>query len=52
MNGRYEKKSSGLGLYLCKKTLDKLQHKIEITSEVNKGTKVIVSFPKKDMFRD
>ncbi len=51
-NGRYEKKSSGLGLYLCKKTLDKLQHKIEITSEVNKGTKVIVSFPKKDMFRD
>ena len=52
LNGRYEKKSSGLGLYLCKKTLDKLQHKIEITSEINKGTKVIVSFPKKDMFRD
>lgn len=52
LNGRYEKKSSGLGLYLCKKTLDKLQHKIEITSKVNKGTKVIVSFPKKDMFRD
>ena len=52
LNGRYEKKSSGLGLYLCKKTLDKLQHKIEIISEVNKGTKVIVSFPKKDMFRD
>ena len=52
LNGRYEKKSSGLGLYLCKKTLDKLQHKIEITSEANKGTKVIVSFPKKDMFRD
>ena len=52
LNGRYEKKSSGLGLYLCKKTLDKLQHKIEITSEIDKGTKVIVSFPKKDMFRD
>ena len=52
LNGRYEKKSSGLGLYLCKKTLDKLQHKIEIISEVNKGTKVIISFPKKDMFRD
>lgn len=52
LNGRYEKKSSGLGLYLCKKTLDKLQHKIEITSKVNKGTKVIISFPKKDMFRD
>lgn len=52
LNGRYEKKSSGLGLYLCKKTLDKLQHKIEITSKVNKGTKVKVSFPKKDIFRD
>lgn len=52
LNGRYEKKSSGLGLYLCKKTLDKLQHKIEITSEVNKGTKVKVIFPKKDIFRD
>lgn len=52
LNGRYEKKSSGLGLYLCKKTLDKLQHKIKIISEVNKGTKVIISFPKKDMFRD
>ena len=52
LNGRYEKKSSGLGLYLCKKALDKLQHKIEITSEVNKGTKVKVSFPKKDIFRD
>ena len=52
LNGRYEKKSSGLGLYLCKKTLDKLQHKIEITSKVNKGTKVMITFPKKDMFRD
>ena len=51
LNGRYEKKSSGLGLYLCKKTLDKLQHKIEITSKVNKGTKVMITFPKKDMFR-
>ena len=52
LNGRYEKKSSGLGLYLCKKTLDKLQHKIEITSEINKGTKVEVAFPVKDTLRD
>ena len=52
LNGRYEKKSSGLGLYLCKKTLDKLQHKIEITSEVNKGTKVDITFPEKDTLRD
>ena len=52
LNGRYEKKSSGLGLYLCKKTLDKLQHKIEITSEVNKGTKVDITFPEEDTLRD
>ena len=52
LNGRYEKKSSGLGLYLCKKTLDKLQHKIEITSEINKGTKVEITFPKEDTLRD
>ena len=52
LNGRYEKKSSGLGLYLCKKTLDKLQHKIEITSEINKGTKVEITFPVKDTLRD
>ena len=39
-NGRYEKKSSGLGLYLCKKILDKLGHHIEISSKVGEGTRV------------
>ena len=51
-NGRYEKKSSGLGLYLCKKTLDNLGHKIIITSKVNIGTKVEIIFPEEDRFRE
>ena len=51
-NGRYEKKSSGLGLYLCKKTLDKLGHHIEVSSTVGKGTRVEITFPKEDTLRD
>ena len=51
-NGRYEKKSSGLGLYLCKKTLDKLGHRIEISSKVGEGTRIEITFPKEDTLRD
>lgn len=39
-NGRMDKKATGIGLYLCKKILDKLSHRITITSKVNVGTKV------------
>ena len=48
-NGRTDKKSTGIGLYLCKKIMDKLGHKIEISSEVGKGTKVKLIFEKKEM---
>ena len=41
-NGRTDKKATGLGLYLCKKILDKLSHKISIESEVGVKTKVIL----------
>ena len=51
-NGRYEKKSSGLGLYLCKKTLDKLGHHVEISSKVGEGTRIEITFPKEDTLRD
>ena len=51
-NGRYEKKSSGLGLYLCKKTLDKLGHHIKISSKVGEGTRIEITFPKEDTLRD
>lgn len=42
INGRIDKKASGLGLYLCKTILDKLSCSIEIQSQVNQGTKVIL----------
>jgi signal transduction histidine kinase len=41
-NGRLDKKSSGIGLYLCKQILNKLSHTIEVTSEVGKGTRVCI----------
>lgn len=37
-NGRADKKSTGLGLYLCRMAADKLSHKISVESEVGKGT--------------
>lgn len=43
-NGRADKKSTGLGLYLCKTVLDKLGHSIELESEPEIGTKVYISF--------
>jgi len=39
-NGRTDKKSTGIGLYLCKRILTKLSHTIAIESEVGKGSKV------------
>lgn len=42
-NGRLEKKSTGLGLYLSKTILDKLDFQITIESQVDKGTKVIIN---------
>lgn len=48
-NGRKERKSSGLGLYLTKKVTDKLNYELEIFSEVNKGTKIIIKFPKNNI---
>ncbi len=41
-NGRNDKKSTGLGLYLCKRILTKLSHEINIESQVGKGTKVMI----------
>jgi signal transduction histidine kinase len=41
-NGRTDKKSTGIGLYLCKQILKKLSHKMKIESTVGKGTKVFL----------
>ncbi len=39
-NGRADKKSTGIGLYLCKMVLQGLSHRLTIESEVGKGTRV------------
>ena len=46
-NGRTDKKSTGIGLYLCKSVMDKLRHQMWIESEVGKGTKVYLSLARK-----
>lgn len=50
-NGRLDKKSTGIGLYLCKQILDKLSHQIEVISEVGKGTKVSIIFPEQNLYK-
>ena len=46
-NGREaNKKSTGIGLYLCKKLCDKLGISIELNSVQNEGTEVRLVFPK------
>lgn len=37
-NGRNDKKATGLGLYLCKTTADKLSHRIQAESEIGIGS--------------
>ena len=42
-NGRENKKSTGIGLYLCKNIMDKLQRNITADSEVGRGTKIYLT---------
>lgn len=42
VNGRMDKKSTGIGLYLCRRILDNLSHQITITSRIGRGTKVFL----------
>lgn len=44
-NGRMEQKSSGLGLYLCKRIIANLGYEIQIESRPGAGTKVIIKIP-------
>jgi len=47
--GRLDKKSTGIGLYLCKRILTKLSHTISIESKVGKGTKVKIGLDTVDI---
>lgn len=42
-NGRYDKRSTGIGLYLSKQVLNKLGHRISIASKVGVGTKIFIN---------
>lgn len=48
-NGRMDKKSTGLGLYLCKNISDKLGHRIYAASTVGVGTKIYIDFSRQDV---
>ena len=41
-NGRYDKRSTGIGLYLCRRVLNRLSHTIRIESEPGQGTQVYI----------
>lgn len=47
-NGRKDKKSTGIGLYLCKQILDKLSHAIKIESKVGIGTQVLLTLDREE----
>ncbi len=48
--GRMEKRATGIGLYLCKRILDKLSHTITLESEVGQGTRVKIRLDTVDTF--
>lgn len=49
-NGRMTTKSTGLGLYLCRKLCDRLGHKIQLLSDGANGSEVIISFSRTNFY--
>ena len=47
-NGRADHKSTGLGLYLCKRTMNRLHHSISLTSVVGEGTTVTLDLRREE----
>lgn len=47
-NGRIHQKSTGCGLYLCKKVSRLLGCTLSVSSQLNKGTEVTLHFPEHD----
>lgn len=47
-NGRIHQKSTGCGLYMCKKVSRLLGCVLSVSSQVNKGTTVTINLPKSD----
>lgn len=51
-NGRYEKTSTGIGLFLVKRIMAKLGHKLRIESEVGVGTRVYIGLDRARIVAD
>lgn len=49
-NGRKNERSTGIGLYICKKLCDKLGLDIKASSEIGEGTVINITLPKSSMF--
>ena len=49
-HGRVYTKSTGIGLYLCRKLCKKMNMDILVDSTVNQGTTVKITFPENDFF--
>lgn len=49
-NGRTGAKSTGIGLYLCKKLCDKLSLGLSAASAEGRGTTIFIVFPKSNMY--
>ncbi len=51
-NGRMDKKSTGIGLFLCLRILQKLGHQISITSKIGEGTTVRLDFSREKLEKE
>lgn len=49
LNGREDKKSTGIGLFLCKKILTKLSHTFSIDSSLDSGTVVKIGLKSREI---
>lgn len=47
-NGRLQEKSTGIGLFISRKIVDRLNHSLRIESELGIGTRAIIDFSRKD----
>lgn len=48
-NGRADKRSTGIGLYLCRKVLSRLGHTVSIASRPGEGTAVTIDLTTRDI---
>lgn len=51
-NGRHFSKSTGIGLYLCKRLCDKMNMEIKISSNLGRGTTLTLYFPAESLLQE